>query len=568
MKFETLSQHLEALEQTSSRLEITRLLAEILQKADTQEIDAIVYLSLGQLAPSFKGVVFNLSDKLVIQAIARAYEKSTQEVALLYKKFGDLGTVVEKLASGNKGKGLSVVEVYQKLLAIADYEGEGSVNKKVNGLAELFQVVDALSSRYIARVPLGKLRLGFSELTVLDALSWAQSGDKTHKKPLQKAYEVLPDIGLLARQVKQQGIKKATASISPVIGVPVMPMLCQRVKSPQEMIEKMGEVGVEPKYDGVRVCIHFKRGKYIKAFTRNMNDVSDMFPELMRLEKYTKASELILDAEGVGIDPTRKSLLDFQTTMQRRRKHDIGATATKIPLNFFIFDILYKDGKNLMDESYVSRKNIISKTINDSGPFKITPHNLTTDPKQINQLYKDYIKQGLEGIIVKKTDSGYSPGRTGYRWVKMKEAENVTGKLSDTLDCVIMGFTAGQGKRVSFGVGQFLAGVLGGGLIKTVTKVGTGLSDEQFKELKKRLEPLIVKKQPSEYEVHKDLVPDFWVKPEVVVELAADDLTVSPKHTAGFALRFPRLVNFRDDKSAHQATTIKEVKKLYELQKK
>jgi DNA ligase-1 len=567
MKFSKLSEFLERLETNSSRIEITKILAELFNKSQVEETDKIVYLVLGRLAPSYKGIVFNLADKLVLQAIAIAGKSEIDTAKKLYKKTGDLGLVAQELSKG-KDSGWGISKIYEKLYSIAKEEGEGSVERRIQTLVDILNNVDSSSAKYIVRIPLGRLRLGFSDLTVLDALSWMETGDKSRKKQLEKAYQVLPDIGLLAKEAKDKGIERATKLIKPILGIPVMPMLCQRIKSPTEMIEKMDEVAVEPKYDGVRVCIHFKRGSPPRAFTRNLNDISDMFPELDKLGDYVKADGLILDAEGMGIDPKKKSLLDFQSTMHRRRKHGIEEISSKIPLNFYIFDILYKDGETLMDKSYPVRRAKLAKTIKETGPFKLTPFEITKNPSVITNLHKKYLAQGLEGVIVKKVTSEYIPGRTGNRWVKMKESEDSTGKLSDTVDSVIMGYTGGQGKRVNFGLGQFLAGVREGESFKSVTKVGTGLTDEQFRELKTRLEPLIVKEKPSEYEVNKDLAPDFWVKPEVVVELAADDLTVSPKHTAGYALRFPRLVKFRDDKSPNQATTVKEVEKLYKLQKK
>jgi len=200
---------------------------------------------------------------------------------------------------------------------------------------------------------------------------------------------------------------------------------------------------------------------------------------------------------------------------------------------------------------------------------------VTDDPKVIRTRHKELLKEGLEGVIVKKLDGKYVPGRTGWRWVKMKEVEEAQGKLADTVDAVVMGYTRGRGKRASFGVGQFLAGIVdnennlpAGRQVKTITKVGTGLTDEQFKELNKRLIKLQTKSKPEEYDVHKDLEPDFWVKPSLVVELAADEITKSPKHTAELALRFPRLIKFRDDKSPKEATTKKELVNLFKLQKK
>ena len=149
----------------------------------------------------------------------------------------------------------------------------------------------------------------------------------------------------------------------------------------------------------------------------------------------------------------------------------------------------------------------------------------------------------------------------------MKEEEGRQGRLADTVDCIVMGYTAGKGKRVGFGMGQFLAGVADGDVFKTVTKVGTGLTDEQFRQLKSRLTKIEVKEKPKEYQVDKDLHPDFWVAPNVLVELAADEITVSPKHTAGLALRFPRLIQFRDDKSPKDATTLEELHDLFGMQK-
>jgi len=569
MTFNQLAQYLQRLEETSSRIEITKILAELFASTDAGEIDKIVYLSLGRLAPAYESIVFNLADKLVLQSISKAYGKTLEEVTKSYKQHGDIGEVAQRQSERVKeyeSRGLSIAEVYDQLVNVAKYEGEGSVEKKVDSLSAILSKLDSLSVRYLARIPVGKLRLGFSELTVLDALSWMENGDKSGSKMLKRAYEVMPDIGLLAKKVKQDGIKKTSKSISPVLGIPVMPMLAQRIKSPSEMIEKMGKVAVEPKYDGLRVLIHYKRGKWIKAFTRNLNDISDMFPELEKLSEATKSNELILDAEAVGVDEETKKMADFQTTMTRRRKHDIADLASKIPLTFNVFDILFVDGKNLVDDSYSSRRLTLKKILKETKTFHLTEFVLTDDPAVIVSEYDRYIDQGLEGVIVKKADSIYVPGRTGYRWVKMKQSEGASGKLSDTVDCVVMGYTQGKGKRTSFGIGQFLAGVIDGEQIKTVTKVGTGLSDKDFKELYKRLSKIKVNEKPKEYEAHKDLEPDFWVSPEVVVELAADDLTKSPKHTAGYALRFPRLVKFRDDKSAKEATTVKEVQKLYKLQ--
>jgi len=582
MLFKELAKYLEKLEGTSSRISITKILADLFNKSSSEEIDKITYLVLGQLASAYEGIVFNMADKMVIRAISEAYRKDNKEVTQLYKKLGDLGEVacsLSKLTASKKtlpSKNPSVLEVYEKLLNTAGDEGENSQERKVKSLAELFSSLDFLSVRFVARIPLGKLRLGFSDKTVLDALSWMIKGDKSMKPLLERAYQVLPDVGLIAKKVKKEGLGKAVRNIKPVVGAPVLPMLAQRIKSPEEMIEKMGKVSVEPKLDGLRLSLHFKRDRggssagqqgFTKAFTRNLNDNSWMFPELKEIGSYVKADNIILDCEAVGLDEETKQLANFQATMTRRRKHEIGNTLKKVGIKFFVFDILSKDGENLMRKTYLERRRVLESTIEPGKNFKIVDYELTSDPKKIEDIYKKDTMSGYEGIMVKKADAFYVPGRTGWRWVKMKQVEKAASKLADTLDLIVMGYSLGKGKRVGFGVGQFLAGVKDGRKVKTTTKVGTGLTDERFREIKERLGKLEVKDKPKVYEIHKNYTPDYWVKPSLVVEVAADEITKSPTHSAGLALRFPRLIRFRDDKSPNEATTLGELNELFKIQK-
>lgn len=561
MKFSDLSVYLEKLEKTSSRLEITSILSDLFKKTSPKEIDKVVYLSLGVLAPNYEGVLLNLAEKMMIRVISLAFNKTPDEVKTLYKKSGDLGDTAQKLNKNEKSN-LSVSNVYEKLIEIANDGGAGSQEKKVEKTSNLLKGLDALSTRFVARIPVGRLRLGFSEKTIMDALSKSTG---ISKKEVEDAYNIRPDIGYVARLVKEG----KPQSVTPEVGVPVVPMLAARLNSPIEMIKKMGEVSVEPKFDGLRIFIHFrKKDNFLRIFTRNMNAIpSDTFPELSDVGKYIKANEVILDTEAVGIDPKREMFLDFQKTMNRRRKHNIEKSASEVPLQFQVFDTLFIDGKGLLNVPYRQRRREVERVVINGSILRVDENTITKDPEVIRSLHEKYLKMGLEGVVVKKADGFYVSGRTGWNWVKMKEVEGKMGKLSDTVDCVIMGATSGKGKRVGFGVGQFLAGVKDGEKIKTVTKVGTGLTDEQFKELSTRLKKIVVSEKPKEYEVHKDLTPDFWVAPSEVVELAADEITVSPKHTAGYALRFPRLVRFRDDKNPNQATTLKELKDIFKLQR-
>jgi DNA ligase-1 len=566
MQFRELASYLEKLEATSSRLEITRILTELFKVSTAPEIDKIVYLSLGILAPNYEGVLLNLAEKMMIRTLAKAYQKDISEVLALFKKMGDIGSVAFSLAQNQKSKiknqNLSVTDVYEKLLEIAKDSGEGSQDAKVEKMADLLGKLDPLSVRFVSRIPVGRLRLGFSEKTVIDALA---GHDATLKKEIEEAYNIRPDIGYIAKLVKDGNPKLA----KPVVGVPVVPMLAQRLNSTTEMIKKMGEVSVEPKFDGLRIFIHYrKKDNFIRIFTRNMNAIPlETFPELKGVGKYIKAEEIILDSEAIGVDSKREMFLDFQKTIQRRRKHEIAKNASEIPLQFQVFDVILVNGRSMIQEPYIRRREELKKFVVSGRLLRIDENTITDDPEIIKEIHQKYLKMGLEGVVVKKAKGFYVSGRTGWNWVKMKEEEGREGRLADTVDCIIMGYTAGKGKRVGFGVGQFLAGVADRDTFKTVTKVGTGLTDEQFKELKSRLTKIEVKEKPKEYEVNKGLYPDFWVTPSVLIELAADEITVSPKHTAGLALRFPRLIQFRDDKSTKDATTVAELHDLFKMQK-
>lgn len=568
MYFSDFAIFLKRLEDTPSRLEITAILKELFEKIGKDEIRKATYLSLGILAPNYDGVLLNLAEKMVARAIAIAYDKDLEIVTKEYKKLGDLGNVASQLANNSKlqinNSKLTVSEVFQKLLSIAKDSGEGSQDRKIELMADLLKNLDPLSVRYVTRIPVGKLRLGFSEKTILDALRQAQG--KSSEDEIESAYNVRPDIGYVAEMAKSQKLN----AIRPVVGVPVVPMLAQRLNSTSEMIKKMGEVAVEPKFDGLRIFIHYKKPDFIKIFTRNMNYLNpDIFPELKQVGKYIKADEIILDTEAVGLDHKRQMFVDFQKTISRRRKHDVEKTSVDIPLQFQVFDCLLIDDQSLIDKSYIERRKLLEEVIVNGELLRVDESIVTSDPQVIKKLHQKYLKMGLEGVVVKRADSKYVSGRTGWNWVKMKEVEGTRGKLSDTVDLVIMGFTAGKGKRAGFGVGQFLAGIFDekNDKFQTVTKVGTGITDELFKKLNTDLKKIKILHKPKEYDVHKDLTPDFWVEPKVVVELAADEITESPKHTSGFALRFPRLIGFRPDKLARHTTSIDELKTLSKMQR-
>lgn len=588
MTFSAFSQHLKKIEAVSARLAITAQLAKLFAELKTEEVPYAIYLSLGRLVPEYIPLEFQLSAKMIMRVLTKHLARNAevygegmpvtnlfeeaddslfeQKVIKLYKQIGDIGETAEALFEKSfKGASkLTISEVYGSLKVIAEERGAGSQERKVSGLLDLFEKLDPTSIRFVARMVVGKLRLGFSIKTVLDSLSWTKNGNKSDSDKLEELFQRKADLGLLAQAyLKHSNFASVKKAYDIELGIPVMPALCQRLNSAEEIIAKMPKVIVEPKYDGLRIQIHIGTehgARWVRSFTRNLEETSHMFPELMANLKDLACENCILDGEVVGIDKKTGKILAFQETSTRRRKHGIETKAAELPVKFFLFDVLQKDGTTFLDTPLFERKKILSELVQPSEVFITAPFIVTTDPKELHTYHTKQLSLGLEGAVIKQYDSVYKSGRKGWRWVKIKEEEGTSGKLSDTLDCIVMGYYKGRGKRTAFGLGAFLVGLLGKDeKIYTVAKIGTGLTDEQFKELKKRIDEHEVKQQPSQYEVPKNLLPDGWMEPSLVVEIAADEITRSPIHTAGKALRFPRLVNFRDDKNWQDATTVKEL---------
>lgn len=593
MLFSDLALEFQEIEKTTLRNEMMVRIADLIKRADMNEVIPLVHLAMGQLRPKFDRLEFSLADKMVIRAIARSSSASTEHILQEYKARGDLGEVAFHSATTAAHKpsdtNMSIIEVYHLLEKIAQENGMGSQERKIDTLARLLSGLNPLSSKYVIRMVLGKLRLGFSDKTILDALSYMESGTKEGREDLDAAYQVAPDVAELARIVREMGAAKAKQAVEIVLGRPMMPQLAQRLRTADEMIEKMGTVTVEPKYDGTRVQIHYSANRHIsdpadqksqnglftddeavpiwvKTFTRNLDENTEMFPELQKIPVQIQAHEVILDSEAVGFDPETGKMVPFQMTITRKRKHGVDATAMAVPLKFFVFDILYKDGKSLLDLPLSERRALLRKTVVavDTNDVLMVDDSITTDdPAVLRAYHAEQLAQGLEGALVKKAEGKYLPGRQDWNWVKFKEEEGHSGKLSDTIDAAVLGYYTGKGKRQSFGLGAFLVGIrTAEDTYVTIAKIGTGLSDEQFRELYTRLQSYIVQTPDSRVAVTKTLVPDVWVKPEVVVEIAADEVTRSPAHSSGYALRFPRLVRFRDDKGPDGMTTVAELKEI------
>lgn len=628
MQFKLFSEKLANLEKTDSRLEMMYQLADLYTQIDVSEIKAASYLMQGSLVPAYLSLEFQLSIKTVLKALATIHSEfsesfgeglglfgdtdissSLETVTKKYKSSGDIGEVAFEIVQDfhesliqsessmqsekNDENEFSILVVYEKLVEIAKESGTGSQERKLQKLVSLLKFVAPISAKFITRIIVGKLRLGFSAMTILDAFSWAVTHSKEHRKLLEDAYQKRADVGELGQaylelaqqqdnwpkekdsisekshklSIETQKIiaEKLTEKYQVQVGVPVIPALCQRLNTAKEIIEKMGTVIAEPKYDGLRVQIHYSKkgfedGTHVRAFTRNLEEVTHMFPELLDIGTVLKTDACILDSEAIGYDSQSGELLPFQSTITRKRKHDVAEASQKVPIRFYVFDVLFSGNASFINKNLHRRKDLLKGLFEENRILIFADYIVTSNDLELHQFHEKKLHEGLEGAVIKQVDSDYQSGRKGWSWVKIKETEGTYGKLKDTLDLIVMGYYFGRGKRSQFGVGAFLVGVLNDKQeIKTIAKIGTGLSDEQFKELKIRGDELATQAKPAEYDVEKSLIPDVWMKPELVVEIAADEITKSPTHSAGVALRFPRLIDFRDDKNWTDATTIVEL---------
>jgi len=571
MKFSELSIYFEKISQVSSRLEITRILAELFKKLTPDEIEKVVYLLQGKVRPAYEGIDFGMAEKMIIKAAVSALNIEKSFFEKEFKRIGDLGKTIEyfkKQYHSFEEKDLETIVVYEIFYHLATSSGVGSQEVKINFLAQLIRQMDSLSSRFLVRLPTGNIRMGFSDMTVLDAYSWMLKGDKSLRPVIEKAYHVRPELGFIGRIIKEKGIEFLN-KIKPKLFTPIIMMKAERLSSAAEILKQIGQCLVEPKFDGFRLAVHYSKAKQeVRLYSRSLEDVTHMYPDIVSgVKKQVKADEIIFEGEAVGYNTKTGEFLPFQETAQRKRKYEIEKMAKEVPLRLFSFELLYKDGESFINKSFIERRKALEDSI-------ITKKNLlketvvVADEEKVNEesrlekLFDEAIKKGLEGIIAKKIDGVYKPGAREWNWIKYKRS--YSAKIRDTIDCLVMGYDYGKGKRTDFGIGAFLVGVLDEkkDQFVTIAKIGTGLTDKEWKQLRIKSYKLRVKEKPKNYFVNKMMECDVWAEPKIIVEIRSDEITKSPVHTAGLALRFPRLERFRDDKNPQEVTTLKELKSM------
>ncbi len=550
MKFIEFAEICEKLESITSNLEITRVVSQLLQ--DTDDLEIVTRFIMGRIFPAWSAEELGVGPSLLYDAIVMATGAKKEHIKEVVRQLGDVGLACEKLCGRRTQQPLSsgelsVDRVYRNFKTIAQAEGKKSQKRKVRMLAELFISAKPKEARYIARLVLEELRIGVGEGTVRDAIANAFG---VSINLVEKGYMLTNDFGLVAVTAKE-GVE-GLECLDIVPGRPIKMMLAQVAESVEKAIEEMGEAAIEWKYDGARIQIH-KIDDEIQLYSRKLENVTKSLPDIVNfIQKEVTFKRIVLDGEVIAIDENGKPR-PFQDILRRfRRKYDVEQMAKEVPLHLSLFDVLY-DGRSLIDLALIERRKVLKECLRakHSSKIIIAPQIITDDFTVVERIYQEALSAGHEGVMIKNPKSAYIPGKRGKNWLKVKP-------VMETLDLVVTGAEWGEGRRTNLIGSYSLAcrdtdknGLLG------IGRVGTGITDEQLAELTKLFKDIII----------SEIGKEIDLKPEVVFEIAYEEIQKSQNYESGFALRFPRLISVRSDKSVEDVDSVQRVRELYGKQK-
>ena len=659
MLYEKLALTYDKIESQSRRIEMIDELIETLSDVEADEMEASIRLTQGSIFPGYSGLDLGIAEKMVLKAMNKITSISEREAERLYKNIGDIGSAIEVLSSQKKQTALfheplTVLRVYNNMFRIAKMGGRSSQDNKLKVIAEMMHDASPLESRYIARTLCQKMRIGISDMTLIDALAYifhdgleepsghlfdhdyeeelkeaiislrskkisafnrtlqllkieSRSGPRPEiaketmdyikkqklmiqnlRSSILRSYNVHPDLAYIAKSMKLHG-RTILDSIKVECGVPIMSMLGERLHSIEEIMSRLdGRCALEYKYDGLRLQAHVKNidGKItVNLFSRQLEDVTDQFPEIIDAISSNAKYDCLLDGECVPVDGVTVEMLPFQVISQRRgRKFELDRMIEEIPIKYVVFDCMYIDGVDITYSTYTERRSAI-KRIFSGIKEKITPSEIISLSKMAvvdtiedaRTFFDSSIQYGCEGIMAKSIsdNSIYQAGGRGFLWIKYKR--EYLKDLMDSFDLVIVGGFKGTGKRAGL-IGAYLGAVYDpdNDRFETFCKIGSGFKDEDLKHLNEMVKPLILQEWNRNSEVRSQIIPDVFIEPSIVIEVIGAEISFSPVHTcgkdilkngSGMALRFPRFNGrYRNDKSPKQATTTSEIFRMYEEQ--
>ncbi len=527
----------EAISKTTKKLEKIAILAQYLSGLDDEILRIACIFFTGRGFPLSDSRVIGVGFGAVRDAILKVASAGEDTYWKTYLKTGDSGdTAFELLLGKTSSTGLTLKEVKETFEEIARLRG---TTNKLEVLENLLKKASPLEAKYIVRIIEGEMRIGLKEDLVEEAIAKAFGYKSAEVSLANMLCGDIGEVALLARCKRLEGIK-----LRPLH--PLKFMLASPVESSEEALQAIqGEVYVEDKYDGIRAHIH-KEGKSVRIFSRTLDEVTDRFPELIPAAKAIEA-DFILDGEIVGFKDGQ--VLPF-TSLQRRlgRKTVDLWIKQEVPVAFIAFDTLYLNGANLMQEPLRERR-ILLESLALKDRFMPSTLFKASTPQEIDKLFEEAISRKNEGLMLKDPNSGYSPGKRGRNWLKLKKAFS-------TLDVVVTAVEYGHGKRKGQ-LSDYTFAVRDGERLVNIGKAYSGLTDKEIKSLTEFFLTHTI----------RDLGGMRFVEPLVVLEVAFQGIQSSQRHDSGYALRFARIKRIREDKNVKEIDTLAYVKKLYESQK-
>ena len=578
MEFSIIAKTLENMEGTTKRLELTDFLVGLFKETPQDLLPKIVYLIQSKIRPDFEGIELGMAEKLAIRSLSKSSGTPVKKIQEIYQDDGDLGHSAEKILQLKKqttfvNESITVERVYDTFFKIAKTEGKGSQDMKIKYISSLLNDAMPIDGKFILKILLGTLRLGVADNTIIDALTIAFTGSKEKRHQVEDAYNVSSDLGKVAQVISEEGIN-GVEKFQISIFNPVRPMLADRVKSESEALEKMGEkFAAEYKLDGERVQVHLKN-KQVILFSRRLENITKFYPDIVEnISKSLKTREAILEAEAVAVNENTGEFLPFQELMHRRRKYNLERAVSEIPITLNFFDVLYFDGKNCLGLSYEERRKNLEEIVVEDKFAKLVPMVTVTTDDQIEDFLENSINSGCEGLMLKSLEGQYRAGMRGSNWLKLKR--EYRNELGDSLDLVVIGAFFGKGRRTGR-YGTLLVATYNdeNDTFSSICKVGTGFTDENLDQLYQILSNKVTLKKNQK--INSEMESDVWFDPELVIEVVASEITLSPIHKtatniirkgSGLALRFPKFTGkIRLEKSAEDASTDREIVALYQGQ--
>ena len=585
MKFKNLAILFSNLESTTKRLEmidsLSKFFEEVKSSQNFEDLDKIIYLLQGELVSNIKQFPkIGLAEKMIIEALALHSGIDKKKIKEILIKKGDIGATAELILAKKKKQkslfdykdkpdelepSLEISELYMSLQKIALSEGAGSQDAKLGTLRGLMRKCSPLENKYLLRIITSTLRVGVSSLTIIDGLALGFTSNKENRNIIEMAYNLHPDLGDITKILAEKGIFEVR-KIGITYGVPIRMMLASRVPY-SEILDKTGvPLIVEYKLDGERLQIH-KQGNEIKLFSRRLLEISEQYPDVCKtINENIQADNVIIEGEVVAMDSFYEKMLPFQVLSKRRRKYDVDDVMKEVPVCLFLFDLLKYEDESYIDKPFLERRQKLEEIVSEKDEIRLVKSQMINTTDDLLEFFNAARSEGNEGIMAKsiKENSIYQAGNRGFLWIKLKGLEG--GKLKDSVDVVLVGAFYGKGRRTGV-YGTYIGAVydpINGNFI-AFTRFFSGLTDDLSDSLTKEMENYKTEKKPNK--VICEDTPDVWLEPEVVVEIFGDEITVSEKFiTLGYSMRFPVFQRIRPEKGPVDATTVEEIKLLYDSQ--